>query len=358
MKMTLNIFIVLALLLSSCDEKKEYPWIDSWDQNEEVPEQNEPEKPEPPVASGDPETCGWTDVTSSYGTLPSYIRIFKSPAELQGKKAVAYIAEADMSEAQWDVWSVRTTGGSSLTEETADSFKTPGEVYDDSECPVVINGGYFYYSGASRYTSSLAVSKSEVLAYNITYASEDWVTVYYPTRAAFLECTDGSFDACWTYVLWNLDHYMYPAPADNSWASSPKAVPSAEYPEGAETFAAKTGIGGGPVLINDGKFTDSYVQELFDGASGISPDSNQPRTAIGATDDGRLIFFVCEGREMTPDVKGLTTADVARVLLQLGCVEAVNLDGGGSSCMLVNGKETIAVSDGSQRAVASAIMLK
>jgi exopolysaccharide biosynthesis protein len=61
---------------------------------------------------------------------------------------------------------------------------------------------------------------------------------------------------------------------------------------------------------------------------------------------------------MTPDVKGLTTADVARVLLQLGCVEAVNLDGGGSSCMLVNGKETIAVSDGSQRAVASAIMLK
>jgi len=49
---------------------------------------------------------------------------------------------------------------------------------------------------------------------------------------------------------------------------------------------------------------------------------------------------------------------VADVLLGLGCVEAINLDGGGSTCMLVNGKETIKVSDGSQRAVASLLMFK
>ena len=45
------------------------------------------------------------------------------------------------------------------------------------------------------------------------------------------------------------------------------------------------------------------------------------------------------------------------MLMDLGCVEAINLDGGGSSCMLVNGKETIKVSDGSQRAVASTVMI-
>lgn len=61
---------------------------------------------------------------------------------------------------------------------------------------------------------------------------------------------------------------------------------------------------------------------------------------------------------MTEGVAGLTTADVANVLLDLGCVEAINLDGGGSSCMLVNGKTTIKVSDGSQRAVGSIIMIK
>jgi exopolysaccharide biosynthesis protein len=71
-----------------------------------------------------------------------------------------------------------------------------------------------------------------------------------------------------------------------------------------------------------------------------------------------MVAFVCEGREMTDGVYGLTTEDVANVLLDLGCKEAINLDGGGSSCMLVCGKNTIKVSDGSQRAVASTIMIK
>ena len=69
-------------------------------------------------------------------------------------------------------------------------------------------------------------------------------------------------------------------------------------------------------------------------------------------------MFVCEGRNMTEGVKGFTTEEVAEIMKELGCVEAINLDGGGSSCMLVNGKETIKVSDGSQRAVASAVMFK
>jgi exopolysaccharide biosynthesis protein len=79
---------------------------------------------------------------------------------------------------------------------------------------------------------------------------------------------------------------------------------------------------------------------------------------MGVTSDRKMILFVCEGRQMTDGVKGLKTADVANVLLDLGCVEAINLDGGGSSCMLVCGKETIKVSDGSQRAVGSTVMIK
>ena len=42
----------------------------------------------------------------------------------------------------------------------------------------------------------------------------------------------------------------------------------------------------------------------------------------------------------------------------LGCDETCNLDGGGSSCMLVNGKETIKPSDGSQRSVVNGVSLK
>lgn len=339
--MIMNRFIMIftaALLLLSCEDKSsgipEWPWTD-------------------PVEEVVPVLDRWADVSSSFGTLPDYIKVYRSPEMLEGKKALAYIAVADMKSAQWDVWSVASDDSYA----TEDSYKTPSDVYGAGKWPVVINGGFFYSSDGQNYTSSLAVSSSELLAYNINYASEDWVTIYYPTRAAFLELEDGTFDACWTYLN-GTDHFMYPVPADNSWSSKPADQPSAEYPEGGKAFAAVTGIGGGPVLINAGKFTDSYDEELFGGASGIGPDSDQPRTAIGVTEDGKMIFFVCEGREMTEGVKGLTTADVANVLRVLGCVEAINLDGGGSSCMLVNGKETIKVSDGNQRYVASTVMLK
>lgn len=393
-------------VFASCGDTYEYPWNSEWDkftpeqedttvteptdttQTPEPPvedpdpeppvEDPEPpaEDPEPPVEDPDPEPPvedptpeppaedpvpgpeagsfeNWTDVSADYGELPSYLKVYRSPEQLEGKNAVAYVAVADMASAEWDIWSVR----SDRSAETADAFMTPSDVYDETSCAVVINGGYFYYSGSKRYTSSLAVKDSELLAYNINYASQDWVTMYYPTRAAFVQYADGSYDACWTYATWN-NHFMYPVPADNSWDKQPLGIPSLDSPEGGRVFEAETAIGGGPVLINDGKFTDSYVQELFDGPTGIGPDTNQPRTAVGVTADGRMIFFVCEGREMTSGVFGLTTADVANVLLDLGCVEAMNLDGGGSSCMLVNGKETIKVSDGSQRAVASTLMLK
>lgn len=346
---TLLLIFAAAVLASSCEDKQpastDWPW-----QDPEV-ENPEPEVPQQPVE--DATLDKWSDVSADYGFLPEYIKVYKSPETLEGKKAVAYVAIADMSSAQWDIWSINDAA----MEGTADAFKTPATVYAEAQWPIVINAGFFYSSGGKNYSSSLAVRDSEALAYNINYASEDWVTMYYPTRAAFLESSTGDFDACWTYRTWD-SHYMYPAPADNTWESKPAKQPSATYPDGAQEFAARTAIGGGPLLIDGGKFRDTYVEELFNGPSGIAPDVDQPRTAIGVTADKKMITFACEGREMTDGVYGLTTADVANVLLALGCVEAINLDGGGSSCMLVNGKETIKVSDGSQRPVGSTIMIK
>ncbi|MCS2687410.1 phosphodiester glycosidase family protein [Bacteroides thetaiotaomicron] len=100
---------------------------------------------------------------------------------------------------------------------------------------------------------------------------------------------------------------------------------------------ATTGIGGVTVLLGAGEIKNTYVEEMLD----ISAASNQPRTAISITTNKKMIIFVCEGRNMTEGVAGLTTANVAKVMKDLGCTEALNLDGGGSSCMLVNGKETI-----------------
>jgi exopolysaccharide biosynthesis protein len=65
---------------------------------------------------------------------------------------------------------------------------------------------------------------------------------------------------------------------------------------------------------------------------------------MGYTKDGRLIILVIQGR--SPGVaEGATLEQEAKILFDLKCYEALNLDGGGSSCLLVNGKRTIHPSD-------------
>lgn len=356
-------FIIAAAIAAgavvACTDKgqtdipvNDWPWGDN---QEEVTPPDTPDTPVTPEPPAEPNQgyvdAGWTNVGTQFGELPEGINVYKSPAKLQDKAAIAYIAVADLSKADWDVWSVKADDNY----KTNDSYRTPSKLYEAGEWPIIINGGYFYYSGGN-YTSSLAVSGGEVLAYNINYASEDWVSIYNPTRAAFLEKKDGTFDACWTYWTGS-KHYTYQVPAENSYDEAPKQTPSATYPEKAVEFAAETAIGGGPVLINEGEIANTWKEEMFD-VGGVNPTSNNPRTAIGVTADNKLVFFVCEGRNQTEGVAGMTTENVANVLLDLGCVEAMNLDGGGSSCMLVNGQETIKVSDGSQRAVASTVMMK
>ncbi len=343
--------VIFAFLLSCTDGSagnvvEDWPWEDPAEPEQPAPDP-EPEDPNPAILD-----LGWTNVGDAYGKLPEHIDVYRSPSDFDGKAAVAYIAVADMKSAKWDVWSVE----SDLSYKTDDSYMTPSQVYDAEKCPVVINGGYFFWSDGN-YTSSLAVSKGEILAYNINYASEDWVTLYSPTRAAFVQTADGRFDACWTYAATDGKHFTYQIPAANSYSRPPLEVPSETFPEKAVKFKAQTAIGGGPVLINAGQIVNTWEEELFE-VGGVEPDSSHPRTAIGVTADNKMIMFVCEGRGMTEGVKGFTTGEVAEIMKELGCVEAINLDGGGSSCMLVNGKETIRVSDGTQRAVASAVMFR
>ena len=183
--------------------------------------------------------------------------------------------------------------------------------------------------------------------------------MYYPTRGVFYE-KDGACKTGWTYWSGGAKHYLYEVPARNSWSKDPLQVPDASFPATAADFAPQTAIGGGPVLLKGGNVENTWEAEMFygDGADDKMPEARHPRTAVGVTKDGLLILFVCEGRGMTTGVAGMTFAEEAAVLKALGCTEALNLDGGGSSCLLVEGKETIKVSDGAQRAVGSIVLLK
>ena len=61
-----------------------------------------------------------------------------------------------------------------------------------------------------------------------------------------------------------------------------------------------------------------------------------PRTAIGVTQDGSVLLVVVDGRADLPHSIGATLAELAQLMLNLGCVSAMNMDGGGSSVMFVN----------------------
>ena len=136
-----------------------------------------------------------SDLSSEYGGLPEYVKIFKSPEKLQGTKALAYIATVDMSKAGFNVWGLDDPE----IDGTEESLKTPAGVYKDKNAAIVINGGYFYSDGGKNYPTSLVVNDKKLLSYNINYCSDDWVKIYYPTRAAFIQHTDGTIEASWTH---------------------------------------------------------------------------------------------------------------------------------------------------------------
>lgn len=90
-------------------------------------------------------------------------------------------------------------------------------------------------------------------------------------------------------------------------------------------------ISGGPYLIKDNEiFIDMTAQRLQ------SIGGRNPRTAIGYTKDNDLILLAADGREGSS--VGLTLVELANFMKSLGCTNAINLDGGGSTVMYVNGQ--------------------
>jgi len=90
-------------------------------------------------------------------------------------------------------------------------------------------------------------------------------------------------------------------------------------------------IGGGPYLVRDGQvYVDMSEQKL--GSIG----GKNPRSAIGYTANNNLVMVVVDGRENAS--VGMTLVELANFMKSIGCYNAMNLDGGGSTVMYVDGK--------------------
>ncbi len=109
-------------------------------------------------------------------------------------------------------------------------------------------------------------------------------------------------------------------------------------------------FGSGKFLIKDGEL-----------ASGAVGGTRASRTAIGIKADGSVVMMVLDGRQ-EPFSCGGNLAEIAQIMLEAGCVDAVNLDGGGSTTYMSKpeGSDTIKVvnrpSDGYARSVAGTLV--
>lgn len=106
-------------------------------------------------------------------------------------------------------------------------------------------------------------------------------------------------------------------------------------------------LGGAPLLLKKGRLAVGECESAF--------CARNPRTGVGFTPNGKLLFVVVDGRRTQS--RGMSLVQFAQLFRRLGASRAMNLDGGGSSTMWVRGKVVNRPSDGRQRAVSSALVV-
>lgn len=126
------------------------------------------------------------------------------------------------------------------------------------------------------------------------------------------------------------------------------------WPLGGEGPGAVQVVGGWPELLHRGELTDA-VGDSVDAAFVTNPN---PRTAVGIDTDGRrLVFVVVDGRQPGYSA-GMSLPELARLLQAMGVDEALNLDGGGSSVLVVQDRPVNRPPGGGEgRPVANALLL-
>lgn len=279
--------------------------------------------------------------------LPPGVRLFVAKGPLNGRPFIAYYLEASLRNKKLEF----------TTQVGAGKRFTPSQFWEQENHPlVVVNGTFFSFS--TNQNLNVVIREGKVLSYNVpALKSRTSDSFYYPTRSAIGIKRNRKADVAWLFTdtskRWPYAFQNRPIVARGK-TSDPTLLDLNTIDAGKE-WKMNTAIGGGPVLIQDGKINITYREEqMF--VNGL--DDLHPRTAMGYTKNNKLIILVVQGR--TPGIaEGATLAEEAKILLDLNCYEALNLDGGGSSCMLVNGQETIKPSDKEgQRAVPAVFIIR
>ena len=117
---------------------------------------------------------------------------------------------------------------------------------------------------------------------------------------------------------------LYPLQAGARWTLVSQIEPN--------DFPVHDAFSGGPRLLRNGEVSVEYVKE---GQRSTFATEKHPRTAIGYSQDRKyLIVAVVDGRQPGYSL-GMDLYELAALMHEFGCFDAINLDGGGSSTMIV-----------------------
>jgi len=303
----------------------------------------------------------WTLVDSLYQPLPSGVHVYRTNDSIEGKPNIAYYVSAKLKDRSLAF----------LADTTSKRRLTPSGFYQKNQEPLlVVNTSFFSFT--THQNLNLVINEGQTLAYHvhaIAGKGADTLTWRHPVGSALGIYKNRRADVAWQFtdsgaryplafqqpvkpfkdsVATHARASFFAAMATQQGAAQTRPLPAA--------WKVQTAVGGGPVLVQNGQIRIANNEELKFAGKAIA--DKHPRTAMGYTANGELIVLVAEGR-FPGRAEGLTLTQTAQLLQEIGCVEALNLDGGGSSCMLINGKETIKPSDKEgQRAVPGVFIIK
>ena len=310
----------------------------------------------------------WVNVDSLYQPLPLSVHVFKSTDTIEGKPNIAYYVIADLKDKKL-LFDADTTLNRRFT---------PNQFYQKNDQPlVVVNTTFFSFQ--TNQNLNVVVKNSKLVGYNIHSIpgrGKDTLTYKHPFGSAIGISKKRKPDIAWLYTD-SLYKYPFAKPYSiylvqdsfpylnfsSVWSTGigkkpnpdNKRIRAKDLRYSFIEWKMQTAVGGGPVLLQNGKVNITNNDELK--FAGKAIEDKHPRTAMGYTKDNKLIILVIQGR-FPGNAEGATLPQEAKILQDLGCWEALNLDGGGSSCMLVNGRETIKPSDATgQRAVPAVFLI-
>lgn len=231
----------------------------------------------------------------------------------------AWVATVDLNQVQISV--------NVLSSTDKDRKESPLQFMENSGARIILNGGYFLMDHQPAQHVGLLKTNG-----NLEEAASPSVirdqSRYFINRGAFGIKNDGTVDIAWCSTK-NDSIFEWDAPLQNR----PGLPQDSLHFQTAKFWDVKDAFHAGPVLINDGKINVTVEQEAFFNTpiAGV-----QPRSAIGYTKDNVLILMVVDGRQV--DSRGVYLEELALLMNQFNCIEALNLDGGGSSAMVADSR--------------------